>query len=110
LGAIVATGYKTGGRKKGTPNRLTFQARLILLEAIDGELEKTPELMADLSSKDRLEILCKLLPYILPRIEITTAENADQSGLKSTSDAVENLRKKNDHDHFMENMLQLPGI
>ena len=107
---MMATGYKTGGRKKGTPNRLTFQARLMLLEAIDGELEKIPELMAELSPKDRLGILCKLLPYVLPKIEITTAENADQSGLKSTSDAVENLRKKNDHDQFMDNMLQLPGI
>lgn len=33
------------------------------------ELQKLPETLKDLESKERLNILCKLMPFIMPKIE-----------------------------------------
>jgi hypothetical protein len=43
--------------------RETFKA------IIQSELEKMPELLAELNTKERLEILCKLLPYAFPKVD-----------------------------------------
>lgn len=64
-------GFKAGGRKKGTPNKITREARQSLQAIIDGELEDLPTRMEQLDTKDRLEILCKLLPYVLPKLRQT---------------------------------------
>lgn len=32
------------------------------------ELENLPELLKDLEPKDRLQAICKLMPYVFPRI------------------------------------------
>jgi len=103
----MAKGKKTGGRKKGTPNRLTYQSRLILLEALDGEIEELPNLLAELPPKERLEILCKLLPYVLPKITPSSAKHADQLGLVTSSDAITQLSSRNEKEQFFEQMLAI---
>ena len=62
------TGKKFGGREKGTPNRLTKELRAVLKDLIHEELETLQERMDHLDPKERLEVLVKLLPYILPRV------------------------------------------
>lgn len=57
------------GRTKGKPNRLTAETRDALAKAVSGEVAKVPELLAKLEPKDRLELLAKLLQYILPRLK-----------------------------------------
>lgn len=103
----MAAGKKTGGRVKGTPNRLTYQARLVLLEALDGEIHELPNLLSELSPKDRLEILCKLLPYVLPKIVPTNATDADQLGLVTSTDAIKNANSRNKKDQLFEQMLAI---
>ena len=61
------TGKKFGGRQKGTPNRLTKELRAVLKDLIHEELETLQERMDHLDPKERLEVLVKLLPYILPK-------------------------------------------
>ena len=63
------TGIKYGGRKKGTPNRLTKDMRTVLKNILFTELENIEELMDSLDSKQRIEIVIKLLPFILPKVE-----------------------------------------
>ena len=63
------TGKKYGGRKKGTPNRLTKEMRTILKNILFTELENIEELMDSLDSKQRIELVIKLLPFILPKVE-----------------------------------------
>ena len=63
------TGIKYGGRKKGTPNRLTKEMRTILKNILFTELENIEELMDSLDSKQRIELVIKLLPFILPKVE-----------------------------------------
>ena len=68
------TGKKFGGRQKGTPNKLTSELRAVLKDLIHEELETLQERMEYLDTKERLDVLVKLLPYILPKCTHTTAE------------------------------------
>lgn len=66
------TGIKHGGRKKGTPNRVTKEMRVVLKNLIHSELENLPSILKDLPIKDRLEILIKLIPFVLPKVKETS--------------------------------------
>ena len=76
------TGKKYGGRQKGTPNKLTKELRTLLKDIMYDELGGLQEYLGALNSKDRVEILIKLMPYILPKttsISHTTNEPLDWS-------------------------------
>lgn len=62
-------GQKTGGRIAGTPNRLTSELRSKLKQVIDTELDRLPELIEGLPPEKRIELLIKLLPFIMPKTE-----------------------------------------
>jgi hypothetical protein len=63
------TGKKYGGREKGTPNKLTKDLRNILKDIIYNELELLNEKLEKLDSKERIELVIKLLPYTLPKVQ-----------------------------------------
>jgi hypothetical protein len=65
----MAKGMKTGGRGKGTPNVITKEIRDILHTVIETELQDISNKMAKLTEKERLEIIIKLLPYVVPKME-----------------------------------------
>lgn len=58
------TGKKYEGRKKGTPNRLTKELRTVLKDVIYDELENLDKRLEELESKQRVELIIKLLPYV----------------------------------------------
>jgi hypothetical protein len=62
-------GKKTGGRVAGTPNKLTSELRTTLKGIIAGELGALPQTFEQLPPKERLELLIKLLPYCLPKVD-----------------------------------------
>ena len=62
------TGNKYGGRQKGTPNRVTKELRSLLKDILYQELEQIQEHLETLNSKERVELLIKLMPYILPKV------------------------------------------
>jgi hypothetical protein len=64
-----STRVKYGGRAKGTPNRLSSEARNSLQLVIENEMEKIPDHFNQLEPKDRLELLIKLLPYVIPKMQ-----------------------------------------
>ena len=64
-----ATGIKHGGRKKGTPNRMTKELRSILKDVMHQEIEIIQDHLVQLSPKERVELLIKLMPYVLPKVE-----------------------------------------
>jgi hypothetical protein len=39
------------------------------------ELEKLPEYLETLEPKERLNILCKLIPFVLPKVEAVSSED-----------------------------------
>ena len=63
------TGKKYGGREKGTPNRLTKELRTILKNVLYNELENIEELLETLEPKERIELVIKLIPFILPKVD-----------------------------------------
>ncbi len=62
-------GKKTGGRIAGTLNKLTKELRTTLKGIIAGELDVLPQTFEQLPAKERLELLIKLLPYCLPKVD-----------------------------------------
>ena len=62
------TGNKYGGREKGTPNKLTKELRSVLKDILYQELEQIQEHLDTLNSKERVELLIKLMPYALPKV------------------------------------------
>ena len=63
------TGKKYGGRKKGTQNRLTKELRTILKNVLYNELENIEKLLDSLETKERLDMLIKLMPFALPKVD-----------------------------------------
>jgi hypothetical protein len=63
------TGKKYGGREAGTPNKLTKELRAALKNILHQEIELLPDHFDKLEPKDRLELLVKLLPFVLPKVE-----------------------------------------
>ena len=68
------TGKKYGGREVGTPNKLTKELRAALKNILHQEIELLPDHFDKLEPKDRLELLVKLLPYALPKVESESYE------------------------------------
>lgn len=62
------TGKKFGGRKKGTPNIMTSELRNILKSILLNRLESMEEHLENLDSKEQLELLVKLMPYVFPKV------------------------------------------
>lgn len=60
---------KTGGRTKGTPNKLTKEIRQTLKNALADQMEEIPQLLSELPVEKRLDYLIKLMPYVLPKVE-----------------------------------------
>jgi hypothetical protein len=61
-------GQKTGGRVAGTPNKITIELRKSLKGIIAAELESIPATLEQLPAKERLELVIKLLPFCMPKI------------------------------------------
>ena len=71
---------KKGGRIAGTPNRLTSEVREQLKTVLSGELGNLQERLEKLKDKDRLEIIVKLLPFIVPKMsEVDLKQDKEQS-------------------------------
>jgi hypothetical protein len=62
-------GIKTGGRKAGTPNKITSELRESLKAILDGELVTLSATLDKLPDKDRLDVVLKLMPYCMPKID-----------------------------------------
>lgn len=56
-----------GGRPKGVQNKTGKEVKEILSKILSDEIEAMPERLNQLSDKDRLDIVIKLLPYLLPK-------------------------------------------
>lgn len=75
----MARGVKTGGRQKGTTNKITKDLRQLLKDFVSGELNNIDNLLTQVEPKDRLELLVKLLPYTLPRYEQVAVADEQKS-------------------------------
>jgi|SRR5882672_1592366 len=73
----MANRAKTGGRKKGTPNKLTQQGRALfkhILEGLAPKVEKWIETTAKKDPKGATELTLKLAEFCIPRWQRITVD------------------------------------
>ncbi len=58
---------KTGGRKKGTPNKVTSDLRTFVSDMLNDNRAQIQKDMAELEPYERLRIYERLLSYVLPK-------------------------------------------
>ena len=90
----MAVGVKTGGREKGTPNKLTFQIRQILSNALAEEIENLPEILAQLEPVQKIDAICKLSKFVLPSINPVDIEYAQKKSLRDPSEEIESIESE----------------
>lgn len=73
----MANGYKTGGRQAGTVNKTTKELREVLKNFVFSELEALPETLAALPTEKRADILVKILPFVLPKVDSVNYSNGE---------------------------------
>ena len=56
---------------------LTKNIREELKELMQKEIEQLPETLKGLEPKDRLNVLCKLMPFVLPKVESVNHESGE---------------------------------
>jgi hypothetical protein len=66
---------KTGGRKKGSVNKTTKDLREKITEVVGSELENILTTLEKLTEKERTDLLAKLLPFVLPKMNEHIIEN-----------------------------------
>ncbi len=59
---------KTGGRKKGTPNKITTDLRSLILSILERNLETLQDDIDTLTPEKRADIILRLIPYVIPKI------------------------------------------
>ncbi len=85
----MARGVKTGGRKKGTPNKVTKDLRAVIKALLEKEFEDVGAYLEAVEPKERLNFMIKLLPYALPRYETAQTEDGSTKENSSFSEYVQ---------------------
>lgn len=75
---MMARGFKTGGRQKGTPNAKTSELRNILKEIFARQSARIEELLEQLEPKDQLTFILKMGSMITPA-PAPISEGADKA-------------------------------
>ncbi len=71
-----ASGNKNG-RPKGSLDKVSRRVRELITELVEENLDSIQEDFKTLSPKDRLEMISKLLPYVIPKIKMTDFEGKE---------------------------------
>ena len=64
----MAKGIKTGGRQRGTSNKLTGTVKEMITQFVETEIRHLPGLLKQMEPKEKADLIIKLLPYIVPKI------------------------------------------
>ncbi len=90
-------GRKTGGRKKGTPNKVSGDMKAVLA-AFCSDYYNSGEFLKDflnLDPKDRLDIFTKILPYFTPKMQAVQAD-INAAVTKTIEDELIRLSQQNE--------------
>lgn len=89
----MALGKKTGGRKKGTPNKSTMLGKEVIVSLLADYSESglmTSDFMA-LDPKDRLIIAERLMQYTMPKMQATAIDLTTGDQEKTIEDRLAEL-------------------
>lgn len=91
----MAVGFKSGGRKKGTPNKATTITREILNDIAEGLRPNIAQDLAALDPKDRLQIWLKLIEFVVPKLS-SVDMNLTAPQIQSIEDTLIRLSQDNE--------------
>ena len=77
----MAQGYKSGGRKPGTPNNITTEVKEHFGQLLQGNLEGLQKDIDSLEPKDRIKVILAISRFILPTVKAIEIEQI-QSNFK----------------------------
>lgn len=89
----MALGRKTGGRKKGTPNKSTTLGKEVIVSLLTDYANSglmTADFMA-LEPKDRLVIAERLMQYTMPKMQSTAVDFSAGDREKTIEDRLSEL-------------------
>ncbi len=89
----MAVGKKTGGRKKGTPNKSTLLGKEVIVSLLNDYSNSglmTSDFMA-LDPKDRLVIAERLMQYTMPKMQATAIDLTTGEKEKTIEDRLAEL-------------------
>jgi hypothetical protein len=70
---------KSGGRSKGTPNKITADVRQALQSFIDANIHSVQSQFDELEAKDKLKFITDILPYLVPKLQPTQVSTPPES-------------------------------
>ncbi len=70
---------KTGGRTKGTPNKLTNEVRQMLVNFIDEKFDEVSTLWDDLDHREKISLFLQLAKIVLPKLSIENNTENEQT-------------------------------
>lgn len=85
---------KTGGRKKGTPNKFTQTTREMISEIVEGQLETLMNEINELDPKERADFVVKLLPYVVPKLNSVDSEPSPKEGKSFLQEIADQMTRK----------------
>lgn len=94
----MAIGKKTGGRKKGTPNKSTMLGKEVIVSLLSDYSNSglmTADFMA-LDPKDRLVIAERLMQYTMPKMQATAIDLNTDEKEKTIEDRLAELAGEDD--------------
>lgn len=94
----MAKGKKTGGRKKGTPNKATAFSKEVINDILtdyreSGALGKD---ISQLEPKERLDVMIKLMGFVTPKPQSISMDITSSNSI-TIEDTLAELAEENDN-------------
>jgi hypothetical protein len=64
-------------KNKSKEQTLTTDLRDTLKTIMQNEIEKLPETLEQLEPKERLNVICKLMPFVFPKVNTVSATEGE---------------------------------
>lgn len=80
---------KTGGRKAGTPNKITGTVKEWIASIIDGNREQFEKDLEALDAGERIRIISNLLPFVVPKLQSASAQELLEAEYKKLEELLE---------------------
>jgi len=95
----MANGFKTGGREKGTPNKITNEIRETYKELIENNLSNIDIWLKEVSNKNpdkALNFIIRLSEFVVPKLQSTNLSssfNFEQMTDAELTDLINKIEK-----------------
>lgn len=81
---------KTGGRKAGTPNKVTGTVKEWIASIIDGNRQQFEDDLKDLEPGERVKVISNLLQYVTPKMQSISPDEMLDAEYRKLEELLEN--------------------